>query len=147
MAESSNKNLIRIIKRTIEDNQRCWHTKLRIALWVDRITPKRAIGNSPFMLVYGKEARLPISLEFPSFELAHQLELLEEDAMKIRLAKLIELEEKRQQAINSLDDGQLQVKKTFGKKAMARTLKEGDLVLKWDVDQEKVERHSNFDSL
>lgn len=32
LAESSNKNLIRIIKRTIEDNQRCWHHKLRISL-------------------------------------------------------------------------------------------------------------------
>ena len=86
MAESSNKNLIRIIKITIEDNQRCWHQKLRTTLWVDRITPKRSIGNSPFMLVYGREARLSISLEFPTLELAHQLELVEDDAMIVRMA-------------------------------------------------------------
>lgn len=71
LAESSNKNIIRIMKRIIEDNQRAWHKKLRIALWADRITPKRSIGNSPFVPVYGREARLPISLEFPSLELAH----------------------------------------------------------------------------
>ena len=71
LAESSNKNLIRIIKRTIEDNQRCWHQKLRTTLWADRIIPKRSIGNSPFMLVYGREERLSISLEFPALELAH----------------------------------------------------------------------------
>ena len=65
LAKSSNKNLIRIMKRTIEDNQRVWHSKLRTALWVDKITPKREIGNSPFMLLYGREYRLPISLEFP----------------------------------------------------------------------------------
>ena len=38
------------------------------------------------MLVYGKEARLPISLEFPTLELAHQLELIEDDTMSIRIA-------------------------------------------------------------
>ena len=36
LLESSNKNLIRITKRTIEDNQRCWHQKLRISLWANR---------------------------------------------------------------------------------------------------------------
>ena len=40
LTESSNKNLIKIMKRTIEDNQRCWHTILRTTLWADRVTPK-----------------------------------------------------------------------------------------------------------
>ena len=47
------------------------------------------------MLVYGREARLPISLEFPSLELALQLELIEDDAMTVRMVDLMELEEKR----------------------------------------------------
>ena len=91
------------MKRTIEDNQRVWHSKLKTTLWVDRITPKRAIRNSPFMLVYGREAKLPISLEFPSLELAHQLELSEDSAMVVRMADLMELEEKRSQSLHTLD--------------------------------------------
>ena len=87
MAKSSNKNLIRITKRIIEDNQICWHQKLKIALWTDRITPKRAIGNYFFMLVYGREARLPISLEFIALELAHQLKLDGNDAMTVRIVE------------------------------------------------------------
>ena len=106
MAESSNKNLIRIIKMKIEDNQRCWHQKLRTALWVDRITPKRSIGNSPFMLIYGREARLSISLDFLALKLAHQLELVEDDAMTVRMAELMELEEKRGQAMQTLETHQ-----------------------------------------
>ena len=72
---------------------------MKTTLWDKKITPKRVVGNSPFMLVYGREARLPISLEFPSLELAHQLELEENDSMIIKLAELVELEEKRQQAM------------------------------------------------
>jgi hypothetical protein len=91
------------MKRTIEDNQRAWHKKLRIALWDDWIMPKRSIGNSLFVLIYGREARLPISLEFPSLELAHQLELIENDAMTVRMTELMELEEKRDKAIQALE--------------------------------------------
>ncbi|KAH9301220.1 hypothetical protein KI387_012803, partial [Taxus chinensis] len=41
--ESTNKNLSRIIKRTLDENQRSWHTKLKSALWANRIAPKRSI--------------------------------------------------------------------------------------------------------
>lgn len=71
LANSSNKNLIRIIKRTLQDNQRSWNLKLGTTLWVDRITPKRDLGNSPFMLVYGREVRLLLSLEFPCLDLVY----------------------------------------------------------------------------
>eukprot|EP00253_Pinus_taeda_P027185 PITA_27185 len=36
LAESTNKNLIKIIKRTIEQNHRNWHKSLVFALWADR---------------------------------------------------------------------------------------------------------------
>jgi hypothetical protein len=48
LAESSNKSLIRIIKRLLEDNKRAWNSKLKFALWADRVTTKRSIGISPF---------------------------------------------------------------------------------------------------
>ena len=47
------------------------------------------------MLVYGREARLSISLEFLALELAHQLEIIEDNSMIVRMEKLMELEEKR----------------------------------------------------
>eukprot|EP00253_Pinus_taeda_P031188 PITA_31188 len=40
LAESTNKNLIRIIKRTVDQNQKNWHKTLVNALWADRITRK-----------------------------------------------------------------------------------------------------------
>ena len=62
LAESSNKILVRIIKNLLKDNKRSWHTKLKYALWADKISTKRAIGMSPFQLVYGTEVIFPASL-------------------------------------------------------------------------------------
>ena len=53
LAESTNKNLLKILKRTISMYHRDWNTTLFNALWADRVTPKSSIGNSPFFLVYG----------------------------------------------------------------------------------------------
>ena len=54
LAKSTNKNLIRILKKAMIENQRSWHSALPNALWDDRVTPKSAIGMSPYTLMYGK---------------------------------------------------------------------------------------------
>jgi hypothetical protein len=59
LAESSNKSLIRIIKRPLEGSKKAWHSRLKFALWADRVTTKRSIGVSPFQLVYGAEVVFP----------------------------------------------------------------------------------------
>jgi hypothetical protein len=65
LAESSNKSFIKIIKRLLEDNKKAWDSKLKFALWSDRVTTKRSLGVSPFQLVYGVEAIFPSQLAFP----------------------------------------------------------------------------------
>ena len=59
LAESTNKNLIRILKKTVIENQRNWHSTFPNALWEDRVTPKNSLGVSPYTLVYGKNPYLP----------------------------------------------------------------------------------------
>jgi hypothetical protein len=58
VVESINKNLVRILKKMVADNQRNWHNLLHNDLWANRVTPKEAIGNSSYFLVYGQEAIL-----------------------------------------------------------------------------------------
>jgi len=41
LAESSNKILVNIIKKILEDIKKSWHNKLIYALWVDRLTTKK----------------------------------------------------------------------------------------------------------
>ena len=62
-AESSNKNLVAIIKKLVSDNSWDWHKRLYEALCVDRIIPKRAIGMAPFELVYGIGAQVSLPLQ------------------------------------------------------------------------------------
>ena len=75
LAESSNKSLVRIIKKLLEDNKKAWHTKLKYALWAGRISTKRAIGMSPFQLVYGAEVIFIASLGVPVMKLFPVLSL------------------------------------------------------------------------
>ena len=53
LAESSNKTLVRALKKTINENQKNWDSQLKFALWANRITNKRATWKSPYELVYG----------------------------------------------------------------------------------------------
>jgi transposase InsO family protein len=62
LEESSNKILINIIKRLLEDNKKAWHSRLKFSLWADRVTTKRSIDVSPFQLVYGAEDVFPSHL-------------------------------------------------------------------------------------
>jgi hypothetical protein len=46
LAESSNKNLIRIIRRTVGENKRAWDSSLKYELWVDKVTKKQSTGKA-----------------------------------------------------------------------------------------------------
>ena len=59
-AESSNKILIRLIMKKIEENPRRWHEVLSETLWAHRISRYGATKVTPFELVYGQEAVLPV---------------------------------------------------------------------------------------
>ena len=52
LAKSSNKSIMRIIKKLLQENKKYWHTKLIHALWADIISVKKSIGTSPFQVVY-----------------------------------------------------------------------------------------------
>ena len=51
-AESSNKTLIKLVKKKIEENPRRWHEVLSEALWAHRISRHGATKVTPFELVY-----------------------------------------------------------------------------------------------
>eukprot|EP00253_Pinus_taeda_P032568 PITA_32568 len=91
LAESSNKSLISIIKKMLEENKKIWHKKLTNALWADRLSTKKSIGMSPYELVYGMEARFPSSLGIPTIKLLQELQA-EPNDMQRRINQTIHLQ-------------------------------------------------------
>ena len=73
--ESSNKILIKLIKKKIEENPRRWHEVLSEALWAHHISRHGATKVTPFELVYGQEAMLPVEVNLDAYRLAKQNDL------------------------------------------------------------------------
>ena len=88
LAESSNKNLARIIKKMLEQNKKAWDSHLKYALWADRISTKRSINTSHFQLTYGTNVIFPIHLGVPVMKLLQQ-EDGEETPMQRRMNQII----------------------------------------------------------
>jgi hypothetical protein len=61
-AESSNKTIIKLIKKKIEENPKRWHEVLSEALWAHHISKHSATKVTPFELVYGQEVILPVEV-------------------------------------------------------------------------------------
>ena len=73
--ESSNRTLINLIKKKILDNSKNWHKILSKALWAHRISKHSATKVSPFELVYGQEAVLPVEISLNAVRFARQNDL------------------------------------------------------------------------
>jgi transposase InsO family protein len=66
-AETSNKQLIRILNKTIEKGGKDWSKKLDGALWAYRTAFTTSIGMIPYQIVYGKACHLPVELEHKAY--------------------------------------------------------------------------------
>lgn len=94
LEESTKKNLLRIIKQTVDDTQRNWHKALTFSLWADRITYKASLHTSPYYLVYGKVV-LPPNISLPPFALIQSIEDKLFSSIQKILSKVLKLEEGR----------------------------------------------------
>jgi hypothetical protein len=146
-AKSTNKNLVRIIKRLIEDKPRQWNTLLTYALWEDRTTTKVSTGCTPFQLVYGQESILLTELKIYSLRLMLQIEELNSYNIPQRINALLDLEEQRMFSLENIKRRQQIVKKYFNKSTKAIRFKVNEKVLMWDSAHANRGRHSKFQKL
>ena len=58
-----------ILKKIVGSSKKSWDSKIKYALWADRITKKSATENTPFELVYGSTVSLPIYLQLPVYQM------------------------------------------------------------------------------
>jgi hypothetical protein len=87
--------------KTIDKNQWNWHLKLTDALWESITTPKDNIGLSLYRLVYGKETKMPISLDLNALTFVVNTEYGEDSSpIQKRFNQLLKLEEERNKSPN-----------------------------------------------
>jgi hypothetical protein len=127
-AESSNKTLIKLIKKKIEENPKRWHEVLSEALWAHHISKHSATKVTPFELVYGQEAVLPMEVNLDALRIAQQDELSVVDYHNLMLDRLDEVSDERVKALGEIERDKLRVARAYNKKVKERSFHVGDLV-------------------
>lgn len=98
--EAANKNLKKILQK-MTTNHSNWHEKLPYALLAYRTSIHTSTGATPYSLVYGTEAILPIEAEIPSLRILAKAQVLESEWAQTRHDQLNLIDEKRLQAIGN----------------------------------------------
>jgi hypothetical protein len=93
----------------LEDNKRAWDSKLKFALWVDRVTTKKSLGTSPIQLVYGTEVVFPTQLALPVAKFFQDYEG-KLDHMVRRIHQMVEVQQIREQVMDATHSHQRKVK-------------------------------------
>ena len=112
-----------------------WHMQLFSELWAYRTFAKTTTAFTPFQLVYGLEAVLPIECEIPSLRLTVELlpHTTDEEQCLLYLSHLDEI---HQDAALANETHQKRIKKRYDRVVRPRTFWEGDLVLVYDQDKD-----------
>ncbi|XP_075074411.1 uncharacterized protein LOC142162012 [Nicotiana tabacum] len=84
-AESTNKFIINNLKKRLEESKENWLEVLPGVLWAYRTTTKTSTGETPFSLVYGTEALIPVEIGEPSTRFIQATQESNDEEMRVNL--------------------------------------------------------------
>ena len=93
--EISNREIKKILEKTVNTSRKDWSIKLDDALWDYRISYKTPIGMSPYRIVFEKPYHLPLELEYKAMWAIKKLICDFQDAKEKRLLQMNELEDSK----------------------------------------------------
>ncbi|PKA46053.1 hypothetical protein AXF42_Ash020867 [Apostasia shenzhenica] len=136
-AEASNKNFLNTLKKRLDKIGSSWAAELLAAIWGLNCTPTAATGQTPFSLVFGGEALIPVELDIysPRVENASTFDppaLLDwqKQNESARRFELDLLEEDRELTAFRQAEHKRRIEKYYNKHIHRRPFRQGDLVLK-----------------
>jgi hypothetical protein len=129
LVDAFNKTLGKILKKMVTKNRRDWHDRLFEDLWAYRITVCTPTQATPYSLVYGSEAILPLEVQLPSLQVAVHEEITNDKQIRLRFQELDALEKGQLQAIQNLELYRQNMVRAYDKLVKQRVFRKGELVL------------------
>ena len=99
-------------------------------LWAYRTSKRSSIGTTPYALVYGHDAVLPVEIGIKSLRVKNQNDLTNCQYQQAMNMELEDIDEQRIRALNSIQLQKKRAAKCYNKRVQHRTFDEGDLVWK-----------------
>jgi hypothetical protein len=127
-AETSNRQLKSILKKTIEKGGKDWSKKLDGALWAYRTAFKTPIGMTPYQFVYRKAWHLPVELEHKAYWAIKEMNLDLDAAVVKRRIEISDVE-MRLKAYENASIYKERIKRWYDKRLKKKEFKEEDKVL------------------
>jgi hypothetical protein len=121
LGESSNKTLIKLIKKKIKENPKRWYEVLSEALWAHRIFKHSATKVTPFELVYREEVILPIEVNLDVLRIARQNELPTVDYHNLIFDRLDEASDERMRVFEEIERDKLRVARAYNKRVKKKS--------------------------
>jgi hypothetical protein len=136
LTERFNKTLCNTLAKYVSDYDDTWDTFLNAALIAYRTVPNHTTKHTPFKLLYGREAVLPIDLQHGSYEES-------DEPMEKQLQRHIDyitedLQQIRAEAQRNIGKAQESQKKYHDKKVKPEKFDIGDKVLLYESAKAKV---------
>ncbi|MCO5602941.1 hypothetical protein L7F22_057082 [Adiantum nelumboides] len=132
LVEKTNGVLCRIITKHVRDRPQDWDKHLTAALWAYRTSFKVSTQFTPYHLVYGQEALLPIEVELGSLKVLARETTSSKEKLEQRILDLQRLELDREAATDYYIPQANKKREHFNNKVKEKKLEEGMLVMRYD---------------